>query len=480
MTQESALQRGLKSRHILMIALGGAIGTGLFYGSAEAIQLAGPATILSYLAGGIIIYLILRMMGEMSVEEPVTGGFTHFAYKYGSPFAGFLSGWNYWFLYILVSMAELSVVGMYVNRWLHIDHWVVSFVVLIIITLINLIHVRAFGEFEFWFSLIKVLAVCGMILFGIALIITGWGGDGVAISNLWAYGGFFPMGVSGLLLGLVVVMFSFGGTELIGVAAGEAEQPEKTIPKAIGQVMWRILIFYIGAIAVIMILIPWNKVGVDTSPFVMIFDKIGIPYAGDLLNVVVLVAAISVYNSGIYSNGRMLYALAKQGNAPSFFLKLTHRHAPYVAILFSSACTLVAVVINYLTPEGAFMKVMAGAMSAAVITWMTIVIVHLYFRRAKMREHYKTRYPSPFFPFSNYLCLVFLVSLIVSMLATGFTESGIFTTFFRAVGIWSNEHAPLVSLKVADMSIAVLVIPVWLCILYIGYKIKNALAKKAE
>lgn len=478
MAENTALQRGLKTRHIQMIALGGAIGTGLFYGSAEAIQLAGPATILSYLCGGIIIYLILRMMGEMSVDEPVAGGFTHFAYKYGNSFSGFLSGWNYWFLYILVSMAELTVVGIYMNRWLPIDHWVTSLTVLIVITLINLINVRAFGEFEFWFSLIKVLAVCGMIVFGLILIVTGWGGDHVALSNLWTHGGFIPMGVGGLFLGLVVVMFSFGGTELIGVAAGEAEQPEKTIPKAISQVMWRILIFYIGAIAVIMILIPWNEVGAKGSPFVLIFDKIGISYAGDLLNLVVLVAAISVYNSGIYSNGRMLYALAQQGNAPSFFLKVSKRRTPYVAILFSSACTLVVVMINYLIPEGAFMKVMAGAMSAAVITWITIVVVHLRFRRAKMCRNEKTVYPSPFFPFSNYLCLVFLLSLIISMLATGFTENGIFTNLLHSLNIGNSSGAPLISLKVTDMSIAALIIPVWLYVLYVGYRIKILLSRK--
>ena len=437
---QSHLARGLKNRHIQMIALGGAIGTGLFYGSAASIQLVGPGIIVSYIIGGFVMYLIMRMLGEMSTEEPVAGAFSHFAYKYWGEFAGFLAGWNYWFLYILVSMAELTVVGIYVAYWFpDFPAWLTSLIVLVSITAINLINVRLYGEAEFWFAIIKVLAVIGMIVLGLVLILFGLGGEATGLSNLWVHGGFFPNGMWGLLLSLVVVMFSFGGTELIGITAGEADDPKKSIPQAIRQVMWRILIFYIGALTVMMIIFPWNQVGMEGSPFVTIFSKLGIGSAAHILNFVVLTAAISVYNSGIYSNGRMLYSLAEQGNAPKFFTKLGANKVPYVAILFSSACTLVVVAINYLIPEGAFMQVMAVATTAATITWVMIVLVHMRFRKAHAADVSKLTFPAPFYPIANYFCVGFM-ALIIAMMT-----------------------------QIPDMKTAVFVLPVWLIVLYIGF-----------
>jgi len=437
---QSHLARGLKNRHIQMIALGGAIGTGLFYGSAASIQLVGPGIIVSYIIGGFVMYLIMRMLGEMSTEEPVAGAFSHFAYKYWGEFAGFLAGWNYWFLYILVSMAELTVVGIYVAYWFpDFPAWLTSLIVLVSITAINLINVRLYGEAEFWFAIIKVLAVIGMIVLGLVLILFGLGGEATGLSNLWVHGGFFPNGMWGLLLSLVVVMFSFGGTELIGITAGEADDPKKSIPQAIRQVMWRILIFYIGALTVMMIIFPWNQVGMEGSPFVTIFSKLGIGSAAHILNFVVLTAAISVYNSGIYSNGRMLYSLAEQGNAPKFFTKLGANKVPYVAILFSSACTLVVVAINYLIPEGAFMQVMAVATTAATITWVMIVLVHMRFRKAHAADVSKLTFPAPFYPIANYFCVGFMALIIVMMT------------------------------QMESMQMAVFVLPAWLIVLYVGF-----------
>ncbi len=452
---EPKLQRGLKNRHIQMIALGGAIGTGLFYGSAESIALVGPAILLAYLLGGFVIYLIMTMMGEMSTHEPVAGAFSHFSYKYWGEFPGFLAGWNYWFLYILVSMAELSVIGIYIQVWFpEIPLWVSSLTVLVIITIINLFSIRIYGEFEFWFALIKVLAILLLIALGAYLILTGT--DGASISNLWSHGGFFPFGVKEFLLSLVIVMFSFGGTELIGITAGEADDPQKSIPKAIKQVIWRILLFYVLSIAVLMILHPWNEIGTDGSPFVIIFKEMGfgvvntpigeINIPATFFNIVVLSAAISVYNSGIYSNGRMLYGLAEQGNAPKFFKKLNGNSAPVVAILFSSLCTLVAVIINFLVPEGAFMRIMSLAVAAATITWGLIVIVQYKFR--KQVDAKELTFKVPFYPFSNIFALGFLALLLVMM-----TQSG-------------------------SMIYAVIVMPIWIIVLYIGFLVKKRLAKK--
>lgn len=455
--EKTKLKRGLKNRHIQMIALGGAIGTGLFYGSAESIALVGPAILLAYLLGGFIIYLIMTMMGEMSTHEPVAGAFSHFSYKYWGEFPGFLAGWNYWFLYILVSMAELSVIGIYIQVWFpEIPLWVSSLTVLIIITIINLFSIRIYGEFEFWFALVKVLAIMLLIALGAYLIITGT--DGASIANLWQHGGFFPYGVKEFLLSLVIVMFSFGGTELIGITAGEADDPKKSIPKAIKQVIWRILLFYILSIAVLMILHPWNEIGTDGSPFVIIFKEMGfgivntplgeINIPATFFNIVVLSAAISVYNSGIYSNGRMLFGLAEQGNAPKFFMKLNRNSAPVVAILFSSLCTLIAVVINFLVPEGAFMRIMSLAVAAATITWGLIVIVQYKFR--KQVDEKSLTFKVPFYPISNFIALAFLALLLVMM-----TQSG-------------------------SMVYAVIVIPIWIIILYIGFRVKKGLEKRTR
>ena len=390
----ATLRKSLKNRHIQLIALGGAIGTGLFYGSSESIALAGPSILLAYLIGGLAIFMIVRALSEMSVEDPKAGAFSYYATRYWSKRAGFISGWNYWFNYILVSMVELAVVGSFVNYWFPaIPTWVSAAVFLVAITLANLLGVSKFGEFEFWFAIIKIVAVIAMILGGIAVLIFALptaSGAKASFVNWFNDGGFFPNGLmthnsdgswSGLLMALVVVMFSFGGTELIGITAGETADPRTTIPRATNDIIWRILVFYIGALGVIMAVVPWNTLDGKTSPFVQIFDSVGVHAAAGILNFVCLTAVMSVYNSGLYANSRMLYSLAKQGNAPAFLGRLNQHGVPVAGVLTSAVITAFAVVVVFVWPDFAFNYLMSIATIAGIINWTMIMITEMKFRR---------------------------------------------------------------------------------------------------
>ena len=428
MSNESTnLQRGLKNRHIQLIAMGGAIGTGLFLGSAQVIQSAGPSIILGYAIGGLIAFLIMRQLGEMIVEEPVAGSFSHFANKYWGKFPGFLAGWNYWILYILVAMTELTAVAKYINYWWpQIPAWSSVLFFFIVITLVNLGNVKFYGESEFWLAIIKVAAVVSMIVFGLYLLFTADVGSTASFSNLWAHGGFFPHGFDGLFYMLAFLMFAFGGIELIGMAAAEAENPEKTIPKAINQVVFRILIFYVGSLTILLSLVPWNQLdlgGLDKSPFVMIFSQLGIGWAAHLLNFIILTAALSVYNSGMYANSRMLFGLAKQGNAPKIFEKVNKSGVPIPAVLFSALLIFGCVLLNYFVPEDALGHLMYIVVGALVLNWAMISLTHLKFKQAMNKLGIKTKFPALWTPVSNYLVLAFILTVLYIMWTQGFKES---------------------------------------------------------
>ena len=446
--QEGDLKRGLKNRHIQLIALGGAIGTGLFLGIGQTIKMAGPAVLLGYALGGFIAFLIMRQLGEMVAEEPVSGSFSFFANKYWNGFAGFLAGWNYWVLYVLVSMAELTAVGLYVQFWWpEIPTWVSAAFFFIVINAVNLSNVKHFGEMEFWFAIIKVVAIIGMIVFGSYLLLSGAGGPQASISNLWAQGGFLPHGWSGLIMSLAIIMFSFGGLELVGITAAEADDPRKSIPRAVNQVIYRILIFYVGALAVLLALYPWNQLAEGGSPFVLIFSALGSDITANILNIVVLTAALSVYNSSVYCNSRVLHGLAQQGNAPRFLMKVDKRGVPVTAIALSGVMTLICVVINYLIPGKAFQLLMALVVAALVINWAMISLTHIKFRHAMNARQVVPAFKAFWFPFANYLCLVFLAGM-------------------------------LVILYLLDEKISVGLVPVWLGLLWAGYQYKRYVSKK--
>lgn len=447
-TEPQELKRGLKSRHIQLIALGGAIGTGLFLGIAQTIKMAGPSVLLGYGIAGVIAFLIMRQLGEMVVDEPVAGSFSYFANKYCGHLPGFLSGWNYWVLYVLVSMAELTAVGIYVQYWWPgVPTWVSALIFFCAINAISLLNVKAFGEMEFWFALIKVVAIIGMIVFGAYLLASGDAGPQASVANLWQHGGFFPNGWQGLVMAMAVIMFSFGGLELVGITAAEADDPSTTIPRATNQAIYRILIFYIGALGILLSLYPWQNVVTGGSPFVLIFHALDSNLVATALNVVVLTAALSVYNSGVYCNTRMLFGLAKQGNAPRALLRLNRRGVPLAALGVSALATGACVVVNYFMPGEAFEVLMGLVVSALIINWAMISWIHLRFRAQKKIEGKTTLFQSLGYPFTNYLCLVFLAGILVIMYLT------------------------------PGLRISVYLIPVWLGALGVGYWVRQSKAK---
>lgn len=440
---QSQLKAGLSNRHIQLIALGGSIGTGLFLGISQTIQQAGPAVILGYAFAGLIAFFMMRQLGEMVVEEPVSGSFSYFAYKYWSPFAGFMSGWNYWVLNILVCMAELSAIGLYVQYWWpEIPTWLSALGFFILINIINLMHVKVFGEMESLFSIIKILAIIGMIGFGAYLLASGHAGETASVSNLWALGGFFPHGFSGLVMAMAIIMFSFGGIELVGITAAEAKDPTKTIPKAVNQIVYRVLLFYICTIFILLSLYPWNQIAEGGSPFVLIFDALGSQLVATILNFVVLTAAISVYNGTSYGTSRMLLGLSEQGNAPKFLSKINRRGIPYTAILTSAAVTLMCVILNYLFPEKAFKLLMSLVVSAIVINWMMLSLTHLKFKKHMLSLNKLSIFPSIAYPLTNYICVIFMLCILAIMWLT------------------------------PDMKIAVLLIPLWIACLSLAYYLR--------
>ncbi len=454
------LKRGLKNRHIQLIALGGAIGTGLFLGSAGVMKSAGPSMILGYAICGFIAFMIMRQLGEMIVEEPVAGSFSHFAHTYWGGFAGFLSGWNCWVLYILVGMSELSAVGKYVHYWWpEIPTWVTAAAFFVLINAINLMNVKFFGEAEFWFAIIKVVAIVSMIGLGAYLLTSGNGGPDASVSNLWSHGGFFPHGVSGLVMALAFIMFSFGGLEMLGFTAAEADKPKTVIPKAINQVIYRILIFYVGALIVLLSLTPWDNLvaSIDasggsygSSPFVQVFSLLGSDVAANLLNFVVLTAALSVYNSGTYCNARMLLGMAEQGDAPASLAKVDKRGVPVRSILVSAAVTLIAVLLNYLMPQNALELLMSLVVATLVINWAMISYSHLKFRQHLDRVGQKPLFKALWYPYGNYLVLAFVVLILGIML------------------------------MIPGIQVSVYAIPVWLGAMLVAYLLKGKRRSQAN
>ncbi|CAM5314910.1 MULTISPECIES: amino acid permease [Streptomyces] len=411
-------QRGLGARQIQMIAIGGAIGTGLFLGAGKAISKAGPSLILAYAIAGLVIFFIMRALGELLMYRPVSGSFSEYAREFIGPFAGFVTGWTYWLFWVVTGITEVTAAAQYMTYWFDVPQWVSALLFTVILYGANLISVKIFGELEFWFSMVKVTAIVGMILICAGILTLGFSdaGDTATVGHLWNQGGFFPEGIGGTLMTLQIVMFAFLAVELVGVTAGESKDPEKTLPKAINTVPWRIAVFYVGALVMILSVVPWSEFQPGVSPFVAAFEKMGLGVGAAIVNFVVLTAALSSCNSGMYSTGRMLRDLALNGQGPKFFTRLTRSGTPLVGTSFSAALMMVGVWINYQWPGEAFNYVVSFATISGMWAWVMILVCQIRYRaRADRGELPVSSFRAPGAPFTSWFALCFLALVVVMM-----------------------------------------------------------------
>ena len=425
------LQRELNNRHIQLIAIGGAIGTGLFLGSGQTISLTGPSLLFTYMLIGIVLFAFMRALGELLLSNSKFNSFVDIANEYLGPFGGFVIGWTYWVCWIVSSMSDLTATGQYFAYWYpQVPHWLtVLFIVLLLISF-NLLGARLFGELEFWFSIIKVVTIITMVIVGLVLIFLSFKTEygHASFGNLIHHGGMFPHGAAGFLMSFQIAVYSFIGIELIGVTAGETKNPEKTIPKAINNVPIRILLFYIGGLLVIMSVIPWFKVDPDSSPFVKLFTLIGVPFAAGIVNFVVLTAAASATNSGIYSNSRILFGLAKQGLGPKVLTKTNSNGVPYLSMLVSSITLLIAALLNFIFPDAIKLFIYVTTLSTVLflVVWGMIIVSYIAYVKKNPEQHQSSAFKLWGGKIIAYIVLSFFIFIFILLFFSKDTRVAIF------------------------------------------------------
>lgn len=418
------LKRSMTAGQMEMISLGGAIGVGLFMGSQSTIKWTGPSVMLAYALVGLVLYIVMRALGEMIYINPGTGSFADYATEYVHPLAGYIAKWANVFEYIVVGMSEVIASTEYLQYWWpKAPTWIAGIVIIILLVLANLASAKAYGTLEFWFAMIKVVTIIFMIILGLLIIFFGVGNHGhpVGLSNLWSHGGFFTGGVKGFFFSMSIIVGSYEGIELLGISAGEVANPQQAIIKSVKSVLFRILIFYIGAIFVIVTIYPWNKLGSIGSPFVQTFAKLGITAAASIINFVVLTAALSGANSGIYSSSRMLWKLAKEGDAPKVFAHLSKRIVPNAAILGISGGILIGFILDMVATKinkstsNMFVVVFSSSVLPGMIPWFVILLAEMRFRKNNpdlMKDH---PFKLPLYPFSNYFAFAMLIVIVIFM-----------------------------------------------------------------
>ncbi len=418
------LKRSMTAGQMEMISLGGAIGVGLFMGASSTIKWTGPSVLLAYIFVGVILYIVMRALGEMLYVDPGTGSFADYASEHVHPIAGYLAEWANVFQYIVVGISEVVATTEYLRFWWKgTSDWAAGVIIILFLLVANLASAKAYATLEFWFAMIKVVTIILMILLGFAVILFGFGNGGhpVGFSNLWSHGGFFTGGLKGFFFSMAIIVGSYEGIELIGISAGEVSDPHKAIVKSVKSVLWRILIFYVGAIFVIVTIYPWNKLDSIGSPFVTTFAKVGITAAASVINFVVLTAALSGANSGIYSSSRMLYKLAHEGEAPKTFGHVSKRIVPSHAIIGITSGIFIGFMLNVLAQflnkslANIFVIVYSSSVLPGMVAWFVILLAELRFRRKNPHLMENHPFKLPLYPYSNYFALIMLVVIVVFM-----------------------------------------------------------------
>jgi D-serine/D-alanine/glycine transporter len=458
--EEPKLARQLGNRHIQMIAIGGAIGTGLFMGSGKTISLAGPAVLFVYMIIGFILFFVMRAMGEILLSNLDYKSFGDFAGDILGPWAGFVTAWSYWFYWVVVGVADVVAITGYV-QWLAPDVWLwlPAVITPLLLLTLNLPSVKAFGELEFWFAIIKVVAIIALIATGAFMIVTRFtspNGSQANLANIWNDGGMFPHGALGFILGFQIAIFAFGGIELVGTAAAETKDPEKVMPRAINSIPIRVMLFYVGALAVIMAVNPWRTINAGNSPFIGMFTLAGLAGAAIVVNLVVLTSAASSANSGIYSTSRMMYGLAQDGNAPSKFGNLSKRKVPQNALMFSCVWMTFALVMLYAGKSvmGAFVVVTSLGSVIIIFTWSMIMVTYVVYLRRRPHLHEASAFKMPFSRVMPYVVLVFFAFMLMALAMDAETRMGLYVVpiWFVLLGIaWRfNSKTPLQQARIAE------------------------------
>jgi L-asparagine transporter-like permease len=426
--RESGLRRTLTARQLSMIAIGGAVGTGLFLGSGFAIGIAGPSVLVSYAIGALIALLLVGCLAEMTVAHPTTGSFGTYAEHYVGPLAGFMVRYAYWTCVVLAVGSEVTAVALYMKFWFpNVPGWVWILGFSGSLVTVNAFSVRTFGTVEYAFSLIKIAAIVVFIVLAGYLVArtpavqSGESTGPIGFRNYTAYGGFLPHGVGGMWVAVILAIFSYLSIEMIAVAAGEAAQPEVAITRAFRSTVLRLVVFYLLTLALMLAVLPWTQAGSAKSPFVMVMERLGVPGAGAVMNFVILIAALSAMNSQLYITTRMLFSLSRAGQAPRRLGALTARGVPLNALLVSTSGVAVATVLSVVSPGGAFLMMVSISMFGAMFTWMMIFVTHFCFRRARVRDgHAGSRFRMWGYPVTTLCGAGLMAALLVT---TAFTDA---------------------------------------------------------
>ncbi|XVX20316.1 amino acid permease [Actinomycetota bacterium] len=425
MAPTPTLHKGLKQRHLTMIAIGGVIGAGLFVGSGVVIKESGPGAFITYALCGVLIIMVMQMLGEMAVDRPSTGSFAEYARDALGPWAGFSVAWLYWYFWVIIVGFEAVAGAKILQYWIDAPLWVMSLALMLLMTVTNLYSVKTFGEFEYWFAGIKVATIL-IFLVTVSLFVLGlWPGAELDFSNLTKHGGFFPHGKSILLAGMVTAVFSMVGAEIATIAGAESEDPERAVTKATRSVVWRISLFFVGSVFLLAVVLPWNSPDLAASPYVSAFERLGIPYAADIMNAVVLTSVLSCLNSGLYTASRMLFVLAGRREAPPQVLRVNERGVPTWAIVMSTVVGFLCVIAAYLSPDGIFTFLLNSSGAVILFAYILIAASQFVLRRRADRDGRELKFKMWLFPWLTLATIIAMVAILVSMFVREDTRSQI-------------------------------------------------------